>query len=107
MVVAPSVPPDSVKLAAVGALVLAPAAAVMICDGPRVTLVPLLIAAAIATHSALPDRPAPMLSNTSGLSVGAATVTFQVLAALPAASATVTVLPSVPVYFAVRVKPFV
>ena len=65
------------------------------------------MAAAIETHTALPDRPAARLSNTSATSPGIATVTRYVFAWLPGPIETWHLLPSLPVYFEVNVMQFV
>ena len=72
-----------------------PTVATKFCDGPRIAPWPLLIAAAIATHRALPV-PA-MLSNTSGARPGMPMVMREVFAALPGPVVATMVLPSVPV----------
>ena len=73
----------------------------MMADAPRAVPCPLLIADASASQNALPVP--VILSNVSVTSPGQATTALNVLVLLPAASVTLMLLPSVPVYNAVNV----
>src|ERR1700733_4393229 len=83
-----------------GAIVAPPALATISCDGPRCGPKPSFTALARAAQKVAPV-PA-ILSYTSGGRPGSATVSRQVLAWDPAASVSMTWLPSDPVYSAVN-----